>query len=270
MIDINQDAIFECIPNVSEGRRAEVIEKIVSSCRNIAGVKLLHVDSSVDSNRTVLTLVGKAQGLIDAVLAIGGEATKLIDMHTHTGNHPRTGALDVVPFVPLQNATMADASKLAEFFAKEFHAKFGVPTVLYGEAAKQAPFKDLANIRRGNYEGLDRRYSRRELVVDFGESALHRKSGLTSVGARGILVAYNVNLSTPDVVIAQKIAAQIRTSGEEGRASAMPHLKAIGWYLPSRRCAQVSCNLSNYLVTSPINVYRAVAKVSEEYGVHVN
>jgi glutamate formiminotransferase len=253
-------AIIESIPNVSEGRRPEVVAGFADAIRQIPGATLLDVSSDTSHNRSVLTLVGDAPALKAAILALYEAALSAIDLRTHTGEHPRVGAVDVVPFVPIEGATMADCVQLAKDVA-ERHA---VPVYLYEEAASNPARRNLEDIRRGEFEGLRAKMALPEWAPDFGPSTPHDSAGASVIGARMPLIAYNINLNSDRLDVAKKIAAAIRHS-----SGGLRFVKAMGVMLEDRRIAQVSMNLTNYEKTPIFRVFEIVKREAERYGVSI-
>jgi glutamate formiminotransferase / formiminotetrahydrofolate cyclodeaminase len=257
--------IVECVPNFSEGRRKEVIEAIRNAADRVEGVTVLDCESDPNHNRMVLTFVGSPLAVKNAALESSAEAIKFIDLRTHKGEHPRMGAVDVVPFVPLREVTMDECVLLANEFANEYSKRFQVPVFLYEYAARRPERKDLAKVREGQFEGL------RELIgkdptkdPDYGPKAIHATAGATAVGARPILIAYNVDLATNDLSIAKKIAHLVRA-----RDGGLPTVKALGFELKDRSIVQVSMNLTDYKVSSISRAFDAVSKHASELGVSV-
>ena len=257
-------AIIECIPNVSEGRRAEVIEAIASAIRSVPGVRLLDYSSDASHNRSVFTLAGAAAPLRDAVLAMYERALSAIDLRTHTGEHPRLGAVDVVPFVPIEGVSMEDCVTLANEVAREVASRFEVPVYLYEEASANPARKNLEDIRRGEFEGLAAKMASEGWAPDYGPARPHPSAGASVIGARMPLIAYNINLATDRVDVAKKIAAAIRQSSGGFR-----FVKAAGFKLEDRGIVQVSMNLTNYEKTPMFRVFEAVKREAERYGVSV-
>jgi glutamate formiminotransferase len=257
-------AIIECVPNVSEGRRPEVIQAFVAAIRSIPGVRLLDFSSDASHNRSVLTLAGDAAPLKAAVLALFEQATAAIDLRTHTGEHPRLGAVDVVPFVPIEGASMADCVVLAKETAQEVAARFAVPVFLYEDASANPARKNLEDIRRGEFEGLTDKMTRPEWRPDYGPALPHPSAGASVIGARMPLIAYNINLATDRLDVAKKIAAAIRQSSGGFR-----FVKAMGITLEARRIVQVSMNLTNYEKTPMYRVFEVVKREAARYGVNV-
>jgi glutamate formiminotransferase len=257
-------AIIESIPNVSEGRRPEVVEKLVAAIRNTSGVQLLDHSSDPSHNRSVLTLVGDAPALKEAILALFDVALANIDLRTHKGEHPRLGAVDVVPFVPIEGATMDDCVALAKDVAATVAERFGLPIYLYEDASKNPDRKNLEDIRRGEFEGLAAKMSSPGWAPDFGPAVPHESAGASVVGARMPLIAYNINLTTNRVEIARKIASAIRHS-----SGGLRYVKAMGLLLEDRNVAQVSMNLTNYQKTPIFRVFEMVKREAERYGVGI-
>jgi glutamate formiminotransferase / 5-formyltetrahydrofolate cyclo-ligase len=256
--------IIESIPNVSEGRRPDVVERLADAVRHTPGVRLLDYSSDASHNRSVFTLVGDAPGVTAATLALFEEATKIIDLRTHTGEHPRVGAVDVVPFVPIEGVTMAECVQLAKSVGAAIAERFGVPIYLYEEASNNPTRKNLEDIRRGEFEGLAAKMASAGWAPDFGPSAPHPSAGASVVGARMPLVAYNINLNTDRLDVAKKIAAAIRHS-----SGGLRYVKAMGVTLDDRRLAQVSMNLTNYEKTPIFRVFEMVKREAARYGVTI-
>lgn len=258
-------AIFECIPNVSEGRRSQVIELLAEAIRSVPSVRLLDYSADVDHNRSVFTFVGDQNGLERAVINLIAVAERHIDMRCHKGVHPRIGAVDVVPFVPLESASMAEASSLAQKIASEVAQRFQLPIYLYGESARQPQRASLAYLRRGGWEKLQAGgLVCEERRPDIGPSFLHPKLGASCFGARGPLVAFNVWLDTRDVAIAKRIASKLRAS-----TGGLQFVKALGLELASRNAVQVSMNLTNPKFTSLYTAFELVKIEARRFGVKV-
>jgi len=256
--------LIECVPNVSEGRRSDVIAAMVEAVGRIPGVRLLDHSSDPSHNRSVFTLVGDSTGVADAVLALFERAVAAIDLRTHTGEHPRLGAVDVVPFIPIEGATMADCVALAKRVGAEVAQRFGVPVYLYEEASTNPARKNLEDIRRGEFEGLAARMATADWAPDFGPAAPHPSAGASVIGARMPLIAYNINLATDRLDVAKKIAAAIRHSSGGFR-----YVKAAGFKLEDRGIVQVSMNLTNYEKTPIFRVFETVKREAERYGVSI-
>jgi glutamate formiminotransferase / 5-formyltetrahydrofolate cyclo-ligase len=256
--------IIESIPNVSEGRRRDVIERLVEAIRRTPGVRLLDFSSDASHNRSVFTLAGNGPSLKAATLALFDEAVRSIDLRQHSGEHPRLGAVDVVPFVPIEGATMTDCVALAKDVAAAAAEKFAVPIYLYEEASSNPARKNLEDIRRGEFEGLAAKMASPGWAPDFGPSVPHASAGASVVGARMPLIAYNINLNTDRVDVAKKIAAAIRHS-----SGGLRYVKAMGIKIDDRNLAQVSMNLTNYEKTPIFRVFELVKREAERYGVSI-
>lgn len=256
--------IVECIPNVSEGRRSEVVEAIAAAIRAVSGVRLLDHSSDPSHNRSVFTLIGEPAAVKAAVLAMFEQAVAHIDLRTHQGEHPRLGAIDVVPFVPIEGIDMAGCVALAKDVAREVALRFDVPIYLYEEASDNPSRKNLEDIRRGEFEGLARKMATPGWAPDFGPATPHQSAGATVIGARMPLIAYNINLNTDRLDVAKKIAAAIRQSSGGFR-----YVKAAGFMLEDRGIVQVSMNLTNYQKTPIFRVFDLVKREAARYGVTV-
>jgi glutamate formiminotransferase / formiminotetrahydrofolate cyclodeaminase len=257
--------LVECVPNFSEGRRQDVIRSIADAIRSSPGVTLLDVESNQDHNRSVISFVGEPATVKDAALAAAGKAIDLIDLTKHKGEHPRMGAVDVVPFVPLSGATMEDCVALAREFGRELGARFHIPVFLYEEAATRSERRNLADVRAGEFEGLREKIGKDPAKKpDFGPEMIHPTAGATAVGAREILIAYNVDLGTTDLGIAKKIAHELRA-----KDGGLEHVKALGFELKQRRLVQVSMNMTNYHKSQLFKAYELVKLFADRYGVQV-
>ncbi len=258
------NTIMECVPNFSEGRDLAKVEKIVDAFRGKEGVKLLDYSSDKDHNRTVVTVIGEIEPLGDAVIEAIGVAAQLIDLTHHQGEHPRMGAADVVPFIPIKNCTVQDADALAKRVGKEAAERFQIPSFLYEKSATAPHRENLAAIRKGQFEGMFEKMKLPEWKPDFGPDAPHPTAGVFAVGARMPLVAFNVNLDTPNLQIAKDIAARVRHS-----SGGYAFIKALGVMLEERHIAQVSMNLTDYTHTAVYRAYEAVKMEARRYGVNV-
>jgi glutamate formiminotransferase len=258
-------AIVECVPNFSEGRDPEKLDAIVEAIRSVEGITVLDRSMDYDHHRSVVTFAGRPEAVGEAACRAVAKAVELIDLTAHSGVHPRIGAADVVPFVPVEGVTLADCIRLAHEVGARIWERLRVPVYLYEAAALRPERARLENIRRGGVERLraavrsdpDRR-------PDFGDPELHPTAGATVVGARKFLIAYNINLNTADVEIARRIARTIRAS-----SGGMPYVKAMGVLLGSRNQAQVSMNLTDFEVTGMHQVFEAVCSEAARYGVAV-
>ena len=258
------NTIMECVPNFSEGRDLAKVERIVDAFRGKEGVKLLDYSSDKDHNRTVVTVIGEIEPLGDAVIEAIGVAAQLIDLRHHQGEHPRMGAADVVPFIPIKNCTVQEADALAKRVGKEVAERFQIPSFLYEKSATAPHRENLAAIRKGQFEGMFEKMKLPEWKPDFGPDAPHPTAGVFAVGARMPLVAFNVNLDTPDLQIAKDIAARVRHS-----SGGYAFIKALGVMLEERHIAQVSMNLTDYTHTAVYRAYEAVKMEARRYGVNV-
>lgn len=257
-------SIIESVPNISEGRRVEVVLAAAAALRRVPGVRVLDVQSDADHNRSVLSLAGDAQSLKQAMLKLFEQALPAIDLRSHRGEHPRLGAVDVVPFVPIEGATMPDCVALAREVGEAVAERFGVPVFLYEEAATAPHRRNLEDIRRGQFEGLPEKLKDPQWAPDFGPPQAHPSAGASVVGARAPLIAFNINLGTPDVEIAKRIAKAIRHSSGGYR-----HVKAMGVLLQQRNVAQVSINMTDFTKTPLHRVFESVRAEAARYGVDV-
>lgn len=257
--------IIECVPNFSEGRDLEKLEKIIDCFRGKEGVKLLDYTSDKDHNRSVVTVIGEPEPLRDAMAAAICKAVELIDMTKHDGQHPRMGCVDVVPFIPIKNVTVEEADVIAKETAKLASEKCGQPFFLYERSASAPHRENLAKVRQGQFEGMAEKMKDQEMwKPDFGPNTIHPTGGVTAIGARMPLIAYNINLDTPSVEIAQKIADKIRHIKGGFR-----YCKAMGVMLEDRNIAQVSMNLTDFTKTAVYTVFETVRMEAKRYGVNV-
>lgn len=256
--------IIESIPNISEGRNKEVIEMCVEQIRTTPGCTLLNYSSDPDHNRTVITYIGDEKGVEEASVKLAKKAVELIDLTKHTGEHPRMGCVDVMPFVPIKEATNEDCIRLSERVGKRIAEEADLPVFLYEMSAKKENRKNLATIRKGQFEGMAEKVKDPEWEPDFGGARIHPTGGVVAVGARPPLVAYNLNLDTSDVTIAQKIAKIIRE-----KDGGLKNVKAMGFMLNDRNIAQVSMNMTDFRVTPLYRVTELVKAEARRYGVSV-
>jgi glutamate formiminotransferase len=256
--------IIESVPNISEGRRPEVLEAAVAAMKGVPGLRVLDVQSDKDHNRSVLTLVGDEASLKSGLLALFEVATSRIDLRGHQGEHPRVGAVDVVPFIPIEGVSMKDCVALAREVGEAVAERFRVPVFLYEEAASAPHRRNLEDVRRGQFEGLAERMRDPLWKPDFGPGEPHPSAGAVVVGARMPLIAYNINLGTSDVEIARRIAKAIRQSSGGYR-----FVKAMGVTLEERNLAQVSINMTDYKRTPLHRVFETVRSEAARYGVSV-
>ncbi len=278
--------IVECVPNISEGINQEIIQQVAKAVEATPGVKLLGVEPDKDYNRSVITFVGAPEPVLAAAIALTKTSVSLIDMSTHKGEHPRIGAVDVVPFIPVSGATMVECVELAKEFGKRIASELKYPIYLYEAAAASPQRKNLADIRKGEYEGLASKLEDAAWKPDFGPATFVPKTGATVTGARKILIAYNVNLNSPDSALAQEISLRIRESGrikkdetgvtvkdEHGQSVKIPGtlkaVKAMGVFLDRYNIAQVSMNLVDYEVTSVDAAFEEVRNQAHSLGIDV-
>lgn len=256
--------LVECVPNFSEGRRPEVIEEIVGQARLVPDVKVLDVKADASHNRVVVTLVGEPHAVKTAAFLACAKAAELIDMEQQQGEHPRIGATDVIPFIPVSDVSMEECIALAEQLGAEIAEKLNIPVYLYEAAAKSPARKNLPEIRKGQYEGLKQEITQPKRRPDFGPARMHPSAGATVVGARQFLVAYNINLGTSDIKIARKIASCIREA-----KGGYKYVRAMGVMLEDRNIAQVSINMVDYTGTPLHRVFETVKSEAARYGINV-
>ena len=255
--------LMECVPNFSEGRDLELVEKIIDEARKVEGITILDYSSDKDHNRSVLTMIGTPEQVKEAAINCAKKASELIDMTKHEGAHPRMGATDVIPFTPVSNVTIAECVEIAKEVGAEI-GSWGIPVYLYEDAASTPERTNLAKVRKGQYEGFFEKIKGEEWKPDFGPQEMNAKSGATVVGARVPLVAFNINLDTPDVEIADKIAKTVRHIG-----GGLRFVKGIGLKLEDRNQTQVSMNLVNFEKTSVYQAFEMVKMEAKRYGVNV-
>jgi len=278
--------IVECVPNFSEGRNLKAIEEIAAAITSVSGVRFISAEPDKDYHRTVVTFVGEPAAVVDAAFAATAKAVQVIDMTLHKGEHPRLGATDVVPFIPVSGVSMADCVALARTFGKRVGEELQIPVYLYEEAATRPERKNLASVRKGEYEGLEEKLRDPAWSPDFGPARFSARSGATVTGARAFLIAYNVNLNTSEIKLTNEIALRIRESGRvrrdvqgnpevdsAGRKMTIPGslkaVKAMGVLLQAHRIAQVSINLVNYHITAPHVAFEEVKKEAATLGLEV-
>jgi glutamate formiminotransferase/formiminotetrahydrofolate cyclodeaminase len=278
--------IIECVPNFSEGRNTATLGAIESAVRTVPGASLLGLEADRDYNRTVVTFVGSPDAVVEAAFRAASTAAGSIDMVSHKGEHPRLGAVDVVPFVPVSGVSMEECVAASKHFGERLSRELNIPVYLYEYAATRPERRNLASIRRGEYEGLAKRLEDPSWRPDFGEAVFNPKSGATVTGARKFLIAYNVNLSTSDQNLAHEVALRIRESGkvlrdadgnpvkdEQGKNVKVPGtlkaVKAMGVYLERHSIAQVSINLVDFELTSMHDVFEEVRKQARQLGADV-
>lgn len=259
-----QQALVECVPNFSEGRRPQVVADIVSAIASADGVRILDFSSDAAHNRSVVTFVGPPAAAAEGAFRAIARASELIDMRAHTGEHPRLGATDVVPFVPISGVTMGECVELAAALGERVGRELNIPVFLYEHAARCEGRRNLADIRRGEYEGLAAKMATPEWAPDFGPSVVNPTAGAAVIGARMPLIAFNVNLATSDLAVAKRIAKAVR-----GSSGGLAYVKALGVMLDDKGVAQVSMNLVNYVGTPVARVMEAVRREAARWGVGV-
>ena len=257
--------LVECVPNFSEGRRPEVIDAIISEIKSVQGVMLLDREMDKDHNRAVITFAGDTQEVKEAAFKAISKAAELIDMEKHKGEHPRMGATDVIPFIPISGVTMNECVELARELGKEVGEKLNIPVYLYEAAASRPDRENLADVRKGEYEGIKAEIETNpDRKPDFGPARMHPRAGATAIGARMPLVAFNVYLGTKDVRVAKRIAKAIRFGG-----GGLRYVKALGFDIKERGIVQISMNLVNYLGTPIFRVFEMIKSEAERYGVPI-
>ena len=271
--------IVECVPNFSEGRDMSIIDRITDEIEKIDGVALLDVDPGKDTNRTVVTMAGSPESVMEAAFQAITKAGELIDMSKHSGAHARMGATDVCPFVPVSGITMAECVELSKKLGKRVGEELNIPVYLYAEAAQQESRKRLPDIREGEYEALPEKLKSDAFKPDFGKAEFNRQTGVTAIGARGFLIAYNINLNTRDTKIANKIAKRVREKGrtvknkETGIKETIPGtlkgVQGMGWYIDEYDMAQITVNILDYKITPLYRVFEECERFANEFGVRV-
>jgi glutamate formiminotransferase len=259
-----RDRLVESVPNVSEGRRLDVVERRANVVESVPGVHLLDRTSDASHNRSVFTLAGPAGAVADSLERLVGAAIHAIDMEEHSGEHPRIGAVDVIPFIPLGETTMDEAVEIARAFGGRIAQRFEVPVYLYANAATRSERTRLADVRRGQYEGLKSEISQRGREPDFGPVRMHPSAGAVAVGARPFLIAYNINLESPDKELAIRIARRIRESG-----GGLPKVQGNGFFIEELGRAQVSMNLLDFRTTPVWRVWETVRAEAAEDAVEL-
>ena len=270
--------LVELVPNISEGRNQATIKAVVDAATSVEGVYLLGVDSGWGANRTVITLLGEPELILESAFRLTAEASRRIDMNSHVGVHPCIGSTDVCPFVPYQNISLQQCGLLAQRLASRVCDELSVPVYIYGTQAVGNPLRSLPAIRRGGFNALANKLSDPVLGPDLKPKNPKQSAGATIIGARDFLVAFNVNLTTANLQIAQKIAGRIRTSGYTSRDGTLEkqhpglfaNCLAIGWFIEEYGIAQVSTNLLNFKETSMYSVFSAIARLAQEFGTEVS
>jgi len=258
------DRLVESVPNVSEGRRLDVVERLATAISSVDGVHLLDRTSDASHNRSVFTLAGPAGAVSDALEQLVAAAVREIDMDAHWGEHPRIGAVDVIPFVPLADTTMDEAIEMARLFGARIAERFDLPVYLYAQAARRGDRIKLADVRRGQYEGLKVEIGQNGREPDLGPARMHPSAGAVAVGARPFLIAYNINLDSEDLDLAKRIARRVRESG-----GGLPKVQGNGFFIDELRRAQVSMNILDFRVTPLWRVWETVRAEAAEDGVEL-
>jgi glutamate formiminotransferase len=256
--------LIQCVPNFSEGRDKKVLDMLLAEAKNIPGVTLLDFSADVNHNRSVFTLVGTPEGIANASIRLCKLASENIDMTKHSGEHPRMGATDVIPFIPIQNVEMDECIELSREVARRIWNELQIPSFLYEESAKVPGRKNLAVVRKGQFEGMKEKLLLPEWEPDYGKREIHPTAGIIAIGARMPLIAYNVNLNTSDINIASKIAKAIRSS-----SGGYQHCKAIGVMLDDRNIAQVSMNMVNFEVNPLYRIFETIRFEAARWGVEI-
>ena len=255
--------LIECVPNISEGRRRDVAEAIAQAADG-PGRRVIDLSMDPDHNRSVITIVGEPDGLLDGVLGLASKAAELIDLNVHRGEHPRMGAVDVIPFIPVRGVTMADCIDLSRRVGERIAEELAIPVYLYEESATREERRNLATIRKGQFEGFAEKIRDPQWEPDFGEARIHPTAGVVAVGAREFLIAYNIDLATSDLSVAKEIARAVRYS-----SGGLRYVKALGFPLSEKGIVQVSMNLTNFKKTPILRVFELVKREAERRGVMV-
>lgn len=256
--------LVECIPNFSEGQNQEIIDALVQCAKGVPGVTLLDYSSDPNHNRSVFTLVGDPDGIAEAAFRLCELASKKIDLNKHKGEHPRMGATDVIPFVPVKDVTAQECVEISKKVAERIWKELGIPSFLYEDSAAKPGRKNLAAVRKGQFEGMPEKLLQEDWAPDYGERKIHPTAGISAIGARMPLVAFNVNLDTSDISIANAIAKVIR-----GSSGGFKYCKAIGVMLEERDIAQVSMNMVNYEGTPLYRVFEMIRVEAARWGVNI-
>lgn len=263
-LDMKNIQLIQCVPNFSEGRDLTKIEQIVSAFRAKKGVKLLNYSNDTDHNRTVVTIIGEPEPVKKAILEATATAISLIDLNTHKGQHPRMGAVDVIPFIPIRNITMEEVVVLSKEVAQIIGQQLALPVYLYEKSATATHRENLASIRKGEFEGMSEKMKTKEWEPDYGPTERHTSAGVVAIGARMPLVAYNINLNTTNLEITSKISRNIRHAN-----GGLRFVKAMGVELEGRGITQVSINMTDYTKTSLYRVFELVRIEAARYGISI-
>lgn len=256
--------IIQCVPNISEGRRTEVIEAVVDQVRSTPGVTLVDYSSDTSHNRTVITFLGNETSVGEAAVKLAKKAVELIDLRIHEGEHPRMGAVDVIPFIPIRDTDLKECDAIAKQVGERIWNECKMPVFFYEQSATVPARENLATVRKGQFEGMAEKMAKPEWTADFGGNAPHVSAGVVAVGARMPLVAFNINLDTPNLEVANKISKIIRRSG-----GGWDCVKALGVMLEDRNIAQVSINMTNFNKTPLYRALETVRFEAKRYGVNV-
>jgi glutamate formiminotransferase / 5-formyltetrahydrofolate cyclo-ligase len=256
--------LVQCVPNFSEGRRVEVVEQIVAAIAAVSGVKMLDYSYDESHNRSVVTFIGEPEAVLEGAFQGARQAAELIDMAKHSGGHPRMGATDVIPFIPVAGVSMEDCVNLAKRLGERMAKELAIPVYLYEAAASKPERKNLSDVRRGQYEGLIKAINEPDRKPDFGPAAVNPQAGVTAVGARPPLIAYNINLDTADKQVADNIARAIR-----GSSGGFPSVKALGLIIEQSGNAQVTINVCDYKKVPLHRVFELVKREAARYGVAI-
>jgi glutamate formiminotransferase len=263
------DILIECVPNFSEGRDLSILNAIASEIKSVKNVVLLHQDIGYDANRTVFTFVGTPDAVVNAAFLAIQKAYELIDMKHHKGEHPRMGACDVCPLIPLQNISIAETVLWSKILGKRV-GDIGIPVYLYEDSATNINRKNLAYLRKGEYESIPQKIKLEEWKPDFGTTSLNEKFGMMALGARKLLIAYNINLKTTNLEIGKKIAHDFRIARAENINPKIKYSKAIAWFIKAYNCVQISTNINDFSQTSIFDVFDFVNELSKKYNIETN
>lgn len=269
----DSDKLIECVPNFSDGRNQAIIDAIAAAINSTADVKLMHVDAGYDANRTVYTFAGKPSAVLEAAYLAIKTANELIDMRMHKGEHPRMGACDVCPLIPLHHISMEEVVELSKLLGNRI-GNLGIPVYLYEHSATSPERKNLSYLRKGEYESIPQKIQLPEWKPDFGPADFNERFGMMALGARNFLIAYNINLKSKDLSLAKRIALEIRQIRAKNDGSyescLLQHVKAIGWWMEEYQCTQISINITDIFASPLIQVYDCIKKIAGNYGIEVD
>ena len=261
--------ICEWVPNFSEGRNAETIGRLRESASSVPGAVLLHTDSNEDANRTVMTIAGTPDALLECAFRTCKTAAELIDMRSQSGEHPRSGSIDVSPFIPLQDMSVEESLALCCDLGTMVWQALGIPVYFYADAARSPERIRLPNIRKGGYEALQHKLEDPGFKPDIGDPVFNKKNGIMVCGVRNIMVAWNISINSKDTALAENIAAEIRESGRRGKPGLFLGVQAKGWYMELYGCAQISCNLHNPWDSALADIFSAAAKIARSAEISI-